>query len=117
MVNEVTHASRSGTCTVADAVQGTASSVTVNGSAATLYADQTFAQVGWAAPSTRERLMIEFQPLPTPFSHHVARGRPGSPFTEPARERAVVSLLNWRCTKLNSRLTKTQRTAMPRNNA
>jgi RHS repeat-associated protein len=31
---------------VAGAVQGTASSVTVNGSAATLYADQTFAQAG-----------------------------------------------------------------------
>jgi RHS repeat-associated protein len=45
-LNELTSAGRSGTYTVAGAVQGTASSVTVNGSAATLYADQTFAQAG-----------------------------------------------------------------------
>jgi RHS repeat-associated protein len=45
-LNEITNVSRSGTYTVAGAVQGTASSVTVNSSAATLYADQTFAQAG-----------------------------------------------------------------------
>ena len=43
-LNELTTVGRSGSYTVAGAVQGTASSVTVNGSAATLYADQTFAR-------------------------------------------------------------------------
>jgi RHS repeat-associated protein len=48
VLSDLTSVGRSGTYTVAGAVQGTASSVTVNGSAASLYADQTFAKANVA---------------------------------------------------------------------
>jgi hypothetical protein len=46
--NQLTNATRCGTLTVAGTTSSTASSVTVNGSSATLYGDQTFAKDGFS---------------------------------------------------------------------